>query len=141
MIAYVDSSVLLRVVFGEANSLREWKKVTRAVSSQLIVTETLRTLDRVRIRSSLTDSTLAERRSVVLSMISSLELVELDRLVLERAAQPMPTSLGTLDAIHLASAILWREHSGLPITMATHDVELATAAWAHGFPVIGVPLS
>ena len=49
MIAYVDSSVLLRVVFGEANSLREWKKVTRAVSSQLIVTETLRTLDRVRI--------------------------------------------------------------------------------------------
>jgi hypothetical protein len=34
------------------------------------------------------------------------KLVDLDTTVLERAAQPMPTELGTLDAIHLATAVL-----------------------------------
>jgi hypothetical protein len=58
--------------------------------------------------------------------------------VLTRAAHPMPTELGTLDAIHLATALLWRERTGAAIVMATHDVALATAARASGLPVVGV---
>ena len=57
--------------------------------------------------------------------------------VLARAAQPLPTELGTLDAIHLATALLWREHARTDVVMATHDVALATAARAHGFTVVG----
>jgi len=57
--------------------------------------------------------------------------------VLARAAQPLPTELGTLDAIHLATALLWREHSGADIVMATHDLSLATAARACGLAVLG----
>ena len=41
--------------------------------------------------------------------VTYLELVELDEVLLERAAQPMPTELGTLDALHLVTAVLWRE--------------------------------
>jgi predicted nucleic acid-binding protein len=74
----------------------------------------------------------------VLAVIASLELVEIDGTVLDRAAQPMPTELGTLDAIHLASALLFRESTGEELMMATHDRALALGAQAHGIRVIGI---
>jgi predicted nucleic acid-binding protein len=138
MIAYVDSSVLLRVALGQPNALPEWRDIERGVSSALITTESLRTLDRVRLRVSLSDMEVARRRATILSLIDSLELVEIDSVVLERAAQPMPTELGTLDAIHLASALLWKDASVADPVMATHDKALALAAQAHGLKVLGI---
>ena len=138
MIAYVDASVLLRVVLGQPNALPEWTQIDRGVSSALVTTESLRTLDRLRLRAQLSDSELALRRQAVLAVIASLELVEIDGTVLDRAAQPMPTELGTLDAIHLASALLWRESTGEELMMATHDRALALGAQAHGIRVIGI---
>jgi predicted nucleic acid-binding protein len=55
MIAYVDSSVLLRVALGQPNALPEWRDIERGVSSALVTTESLRTLDRVRLRVNLSD--------------------------------------------------------------------------------------
>src|SRR5678815_3702734 len=43
------------------------------------------------------------------------------QVVLARASQPLPTPLGTLDAIHLASALLWQEKERKELVMATHD--------------------
>ena len=94
-------------------------------------------MDRLRLRAQLSDSELALRRQAVLAVIASLELVEIDATVLDRAAQPMPTELGTLDAIHLASALLWHESTGEELMMATHDRALALGAQAHGIRVIG----
>ncbi len=138
MIAYVDTSVLLRVALGQADALPEWRQVDRGVTSALTRVEGLRTLDRLRPRARLADAEVARRRAIVLQLLDSLELVEVDSLVLDRAAQPQPTELGTLDAIHLATALLWRETMGAQLVMATHDVALATAAQAHGFRVVGV---
>jgi predicted nucleic acid-binding protein len=137
MIAYIDSSVLLRLALGQSNALPEWPAIERAVSSALIVTESLRTLDRVQLRVNLSDIEVAGRRSTLLALLDSLELVEIDSVVLDRAAQPMPTELGTLDAIHLASALLWKDLMGLDAIMATHDGSLGLAARAHGFKVLG----
>ena len=137
MIAYVDSSVLLRLALGQPNALPEWRQIDRGVSSALISTESLRTLDRLRIRAGLSDVEIAKRRATILSLINSLELIEIDSIVLNRAAQPMPTELGTLDALHLASALLWKEETGIDPVMATHDAALGLAAQAQGFPVIG----
>lgn len=138
MIAYVDASVLLRVALGQPNALPEWRQIERGVSSTLILTESLRTLDRVRLRARLPDIEVARRRSTILALIDSLELVEIDTSVLDRAAQPMPTELGTLDAIHLASALLWRDAIGVDPVMATHDGALGLAAQAHGLKVLGL---
>ena len=138
MIAYVDASVLLRVVLGQQNALAEWRQIDRGVSSALVATESLRTLDRVRLRVGLSDVEIARRRSTILALIDSLELIEIDSMVLDRAAQPMPTELGTLDAIHLASALLWKEATGLDAVMATHDRALGLAAQAHGLKVLGI---
>lgn len=137
MIAYVDSSVLLRLALGQPNALPQWRQIDRGVSSALISTESLRTLDRVRIRASLSDVEVARRRATILSLVNSLELIEIDSVVLDRAAQPMPTELGTLDAIHLASALLWKDTMGIDPVMATHDGALALAAEAHGLRVLG----
>lgn len=138
MIAYVDSSVLLRVALGQPNALREWSRIERGVSSALITTESLRTLDRLRLRAGLPDNEIARRRALIIDLIDSLELVEIDGIVLDRAAQPMPTELGTLDAIHLASALLWRDALGLAPVLATHDTALGLAAQAHGLKVVGI---
>ncbi len=137
MIAYIDSSVLLRVALGQPNALPEWHEIERGVSSALILTESLRTLDRVRLRSRFTDEEIALRRATILALTDALELVEVDGAVLERAAQPMPTELGTLDAIHLATVLLWREETGVGPVMITHDVALGVAAKAHGLAVRG----
>ncbi len=141
MIAYVDASVLLRVALGQSDSLLEWRNIKRPVSSALIVTECLRTLDRIRLRKGMTDEQVAVRRKVILNFISALEIVEIEPVILNRAAQPMPTELGTLDAIHLVTALIWQESTGSELVMATHDVALALAAQAHGMDFVGVPRS
>jgi hypothetical protein len=55
-----------------------------------------------------------------------------------RSTQPMPTELGTLDAIHLATALLWREGASTELVMATHDPALGTSSRAFGLRVVGV---
>jgi predicted nucleic acid-binding protein len=138
MIAYVDASVLLRVALRQPDALPEWREIQQGVASALIMTESLRTLDRLRLRAKLSDEEVASHRATILQLIASLELVEIDAVVLDRAAQPMPTELGTLDAIHLATALLWKDMSHVELTMATHDSALSLAAKAYGLTVVGV---
>jgi hypothetical protein len=135
---YVDSSVLLRVVLGEPGRLRIWPRITMPVASDLVRLECLRTIDRARIRLRLEDEEVAGRRAAVLEAIETFSLVPIGPRVLERAAEPFPTMLGSLDAIHLASALLVREQFD-DLSLATHDAELALAARAVGFRVHGAP--
>jgi predicted nucleic acid-binding protein len=138
VIAYVDASVLVRFALGQPDALPEWRQIEQGISSALVTTESLRTLDRLRLRANLADAEVANRRATILAIIASLELVDIDAAVLARAAQPMPTELGTLDAIHLATALLWKEMTRADLVMATHDGALALGAQAHGLPVVGV---
>lgn len=137
MIAYVDSSVLLRIVLRQANGLTEWPRLTRGVSSALLVTECLRTLDRLRVRAELSAQAIAIRREAVHRLATELDLMAVDELVLGRAAQPLPVPLGTLDAIHLASALAFRESEIPDLVLATHDQALGLAGRASGLTVIG----
>ena len=138
MIAYIDSSVLLRMVLGQPGLLAEWGEVSTGVASALVEVECLRTLDRLRVVEGIGEEDLAIRREAVYRVLETVEVVEVTRPVLARAAQPLPTSLGTLDAIHLATAMLWREETADSLVMATHDKALALAARASGLRVIGV---
>ena len=138
MIAYVDSSVVLRLALGQPGRLRDWRSVERGVASALdMEVECLRHLDRLRLRAGMPDREMAMRREAVFRLLDTLEVVALDATVLARAAQPMPTELGTLDAIHLSTALLWRDASGADLVMATHDAALALAARASGLKAVG----
>lgn len=136
MTAYVDSSVLLRIVLGEPGRLREWGRIRSAYSSVLIRLECLRTIDRARLVRQLSDTAVATQRARVLEQIDGLSLVAIDDTVLARAADPFPTSLGSLDAVHLTTA-LRLQHLVPELMLATHDEELGLAARAVGIPVIG----
>lgn len=83
------------------------------------------------------DEVIAERREAVYRLMESMEVVEITNPILSRASQPLPTALGTLDAIHLATALLWKERAGKVLSMATHDAALALAAKASGLRVVG----
>ena len=138
MNAYVDTSVLLRIVLGEARPLKEWTSLKTAVSSQLIRIEALRVIDRARIQLQLPDEDVAERRQAVLETLAGFHIAPLDEVILEHAANPFPTMLRTLDAIHLATAMRIRAQFD-ELVLATHDNTLDTAARAVGFRVIGAP--
>lgn len=138
MTTYVDSSVLLRVALGQPDRLASWREIDAAVTSALTEVECLRTLDRRRQRGLLSDAELAERRGLVVRLLQRMERVELSVGILRRAADPFPTPLGTLDALHLATALLYSRSTTSALIVATHDRELATAAQALGLAVQGV---
>jgi predicted nucleic acid-binding protein len=135
---YVDSSVLLRIALNERGALREWRRIERPFASELIRLECRRTIDRARIRERLGDRAVAQQRAAVLGLLDTFHILPLDTVVLERAAEPFPTLLSSLDAIHLATALLARAQVD-DLYFATHDGELATAAQAMGFEVLGMP--
>jgi predicted nucleic acid-binding protein len=135
---YLDTSVLLRVVMGERDAIRNWAAIDAPIASVLVRVEALRTIDRSRLRQSLSDDDVAERRADVLRTLSGCSLVPLDGRILERSAEAFPTALGTLDAIHLSTALLVRAEQP-DLAFATHDRALATAARAVGFRVLGAP--
>jgi predicted nucleic acid-binding protein len=135
--AYVDSSVLLRIVLGQADRLPAWASIQHAVTSTLTEVECLRTLDRRLQQGLLAPTELADRRALALRLLERMDRVDISPAVLRRAADPFPTPLGTLDAIHLATAVLWRERRGEAPTVLTHDAQLATAARAMGFETAG----
>jgi predicted nucleic acid-binding protein len=137
MFAYVDSSVILRLVLGERSRLAEWPEVEAGFTSALTEVECLRTLDRMRLGTRLGPDGLAERRTAIYATLRRLEVIALSPAVLSRAASPLPAPLGTLDALHLATAVLKQDTSAISVTMATHDEALALAARACGFTVVG----
>jgi predicted nucleic acid-binding protein len=135
---YVDSSVALRIALGSPGAIRNWQSWSSAISSALTEVECVRTLDRLRLVEQIDGAEIAAKREWIYEFLSGLETIELNRSVLSRAAQPLPVPLKTLDAMHLASAMLWRDANGDELTIATHDEALGAAARAMGFPVTGL---
>lgn len=137
MIAYLESSVILRLVLGQPGAWREWRTLEGAASSALTEVECLRTLDRLRLTEGIAEGAIAERRAAVYDMLRRLTMIELSRPVLDRASQPLPLALRTLDALHLASALEWREYAGDDVVLATHDARLGAAGRALGLVTVG----
>ena len=138
MIAYIDTSALLRIVLREPGALEELRSYEALVSSELIAVESARTIDRLRLQVLLTTEEAATRSRTVTEWLEAIDLVLLRPPVLSRASEPMPMPLGTLDAVHLATALIWRDRMGPLPTMATHDTALGLAARAFGFDVRGI---
>jgi predicted nucleic acid-binding protein len=138
VIAYLDTSALLRVVLREPGALDDLRTYDGLVSSELIAVECARTIDRLRNQSALTMDEAAGRIGLVNEWLEAVDLVLLRPPVLGRASEPMPVPLGTLDAIHLASALIWRDRLGPLPRLLTHDAALGGAARGFGFEVRGI---
>jgi predicted nucleic acid-binding protein len=134
---YLDTSVVLRVLLGQPARLSRWGGWQRGYSSEILGVEARRAVDRLRLESSLDDRAVAALQQEIGSLEAAIAVVEVDSMVLRRAGLPMPTVVKTLDAIHLATALLLVERHGVDLVFATHDLQQATAAQALGFRCIG----
>lgn len=138
MIAYLDTSALLRLVLCEPGALEQLRSAEALVSSELLAVESLRTIDRLRLRGALSVEEAADRRVIVAEWLEAVDLVVLQRPILARASEPFPTPLGTLDALHLATVLVWRDRMRQELLVATHDRDLGLAARSFGLEVVGV---
>jgi len=137
MTVYIDSSVILRILFREPNPVEVWCKWDSAFSSNLWRAEALRTVDRLRLAGDLSDEDVADLVREIRIVHETLAIYPLSERILQRASESFPTVVGTLDAIHLATALAIREVEPIDLLL-THDGQLATAARSVGFTVIGV---
>jgi uncharacterized protein len=139
MTAFVDTSVFLRRLLRQPGAFTDWSAWGWVAASELLRLEAHRVLDRLRLQRAFGDAELGEINRLLQASFRALDFVRLSRAVLSRAADPFPTTLGTLDAIHLASALLWMEEKGGEMTFLTHDTQLAIAARACGLAVRTTP--
>ena len=135
MKAYLDSSVILRRVLNEPGALRNWGQWEVTLASELVRLETSRAMDRLRLAGRMSGDDLADMRDSLRSLMSRLDLAPIEPEVLDRASAPLPVVVGSLDAIHLATALLWMEDHREPILFVTHDPQLALAARLCGLEV------
>ena len=138
MNVYFDSSILLRVLLGDGVLLPGWDEFERPFTSYLTLVEMRRVTDRLRLSGRLNDAQFGELSAMSLRVEAGLQTLPLTDEVLERAGQPMGVVVGTLDAIHLASAETLRTREVPDIVFATHDRQQAIGARALGFEVIGI---
>lgn len=137
MTVYLDSSVSLRVLFHEPNPLKLWAKWDKAYSSSLWRVEALRTVDRLRLSGDLSDREVADLVRDIRIIHETLAVQPLNDSILERASESFSTVVGTLDALHLSTALAIREFEKLDLFL-THDLQLGTAARSVGFDVLGI---
>ena len=136
MIVYVDTSVVVRVLLREPNPVRIWGQWNKAYSSALWRVEALRTADRLRLTHEISDTELAELVREIQIAYETFAIHPVTTQLLQRASETFPTVVGTLDAIHLATALSIREIEKLDLLL-THDSQLGTAARSLGFEVMG----
>lgn len=130
---YLDTAALLRGVFRSEKTRPQVDLAAhpRRVSSVLLRVELRRKLDRLQRAGVLTEDEAREAAE----RVATVELVELDAGVVERAAEDFGAPLGTLDALHLSTALRLRAAEP-SLVLATTDSELWDAARKSGLAVL-----
>ncbi len=128
--------MVVRKLFGEPDALVEWSQVREAYASRILLVEVGRVIDRCRLAGDIHDEQVEQLQRETRRVLRSVEILALSERILVRAAGSMPTVLGSLDAIHLATA---QELAATraALVLATHDKQLARAARASGLDVCG----
>lgn len=138
MIAYVDSSVILRFVLQQPDPLMALLEYDDRVTSFLTEVECMRAVEAARLRCQLSMDESGERRQVAYGHLRRMRRLLPSLSILRRAGEPYPAAIKSLDAIHLATALVWRDRRAPDLVFATHDRQLGRAAAALGFEVVGL---
>ena len=139
--AYFDTSALVKRYVREEGSVRV-RALLRGkgvLSAAIITVELASALSRRRSEGDLSAQDFAAIVSRIREDRAYWHLIELSPLVLTRAEALVQSSiLRTLDAIHVAAALVFEEVSGASLPFVTGDSRQAEATRAFGFEVIRV---
>ena len=138
MIAYVDASVVAAEVAPAGPRWRDWLTADIVYSSELVAVEVKRMLHRLLVERHVDEESFAAGVASLDRLLMALTLMDLSPEVLKRAGEAFPTRLKTLDALHVATAVLVRDTSNPDLVFVTADHRQATAARALSFAVIEV---
>jgi hypothetical protein len=140
MVAYLDSSVLLRhILLGEA-AIQQALACDRVISSELIEIECRRVIQRCRMHGELDDEGLVTAMDRLARVLRGIFLVSLNEQIKKRAMGAFPVSVKTLDALHLSSALLLAEREpDTAVLVFSHNTGMNRCARALGFqtPLLG----
>ena len=139
--AYFDTSVLVKRYVKEKGSgpTRRLLQRFRFLSSAVTPVEAISALSRRRTSGELTPHDFLAIRSRLHKDLAYWELVEVSEHVLRHAEELVQkTDVRTLDALHIASAIMFKAASGLATPFITSDAKQRDAAQAMGLTVISV---
>ncbi|MBZ5591618.1 MAG: hypothetical protein LAP39_05245 [Acidobacteriia bacterium] len=125
----------VRSLLHEPGAIEDWSQWDLVMASALIRVETLRAIDRLRVMGALEGAQLAGTIEALRMVMIRIEEIGIGAAVLDRAAASFPTVVSALDAIHIATALLWIEEQGEPLLFVTHDVQQAIAARTCGLEV------
>jgi len=132
MKVYVDSSVIVRLITREGDPIEGWGQWELAITSEVAIIEVMRAAYRLRVMNEVTPEGHNELLRAGSALLDELRVVRFQPAILRRAAGHFPTAIGALDAIHLATALLWEEDTDDRLTFLTHDRQLRSAAQACG---------
>lgn len=136
--AFLDSSIVLHQLLGQEPHFAGWGQWREAYVSELADIETRRVVDRLRLQGHLSAEDLGLALATWQQWCSRLGIVELSKAVLDRARQSFPAVVGTLDALHIATALAWQSQLAAELIFMTHDRQQAIAARAVGLRVAGL---
>jgi predicted nucleic acid-binding protein len=137
MNVYLDSSVVIRRLLKEDPALDSIAESEQLGSSDLLEIECKRVLQRERMAGHLDDRRYSESVVQLEEILDQLHLIAIGPAVKQRAAGAFPTVIGTLDAIHLASAILWEAAAPRSeFCLLTYDKQLALCARSLGMRLL-----
>lgn len=126
---YVDTSVVLAHLLAEDRTPPASLWSAPLVSCRLLHYETWARIHARGLGSS--------HGETVRATLARIAVVEMHPLVLQRALEPFPVSVRTLDALHLASLEFLRTN-GQAVALATYDERMTTAAGALGIPLFAL---
>jgi len=134
VIAYLDSSVVLRHILQGEVSIRHAFAVGRVATSELLEIECRRVIHRCRMEGELSDDAVVSALGRLEAVLAGLSLIGLSSRVKRRAMDAFPVSVKTLDALHLSSALALAEAiDGEAVLVFTHDAAMNRCAKALGF--------
>ena len=134
MVGYVDSSVLLRHILLGDSSIQHVLASDRIISSELLETESRRVIHRYRMDGEIDDEGFVQANGRMTAVLSGISLLALSSAVKKRAMGAFPVRVKTLDALHLASALVFSDTAPeQDVIIFSFDAAMNRCAYALGF--------
>jgi predicted nucleic acid-binding protein len=136
---YAESSAVVAWLLGEASqdAVRDVLSTTEFVlASDLTLVECDRVLIRAFVAGRITEGQAADRRAVLNEAARHWGIIHMDDEVFDRARRPFPIEpIRTLDALHLASALMARS-AVAGLAFLSLDRRIRATAYRLGFEVL-----
>lgn len=136
MVAYLDSSMVLRHILPGEEDIEAAFQCEKVITSELLEIECRRVLHRYRLQNELDDDTYVVAVKRLRAILDSTSILALTPSIKQRASGSFPVVIKTLDALHVSSALEYIDTFGpANLTLFSHDTGLNRCAVAMGIPI------